>query len=163
LPSWKVDALPKECALRDLEPFEVPLCRLRSDELKLAQDPAEESGFPAGWMWEISDGARTRTALHQWGLTFDASVGSCILHPPGLAMRMARPQRRGEGIGMAHRQTVAQTPDRGWKPLPVRPRGRLISTVQVRVGVSRSSVAEGNCVVARRGGEQPEANCRSAG
>jgi hypothetical protein len=55
---------------------------------------------------------------------------------------------------MAHRQTVAQTPDRGWKPLPVRPRGRLISTVQVRVGVSRSSGAEGNCVVARRGGEQ---------
>ncbi|MGH8611387.1 MAG: hypothetical protein ACREYF_04885, partial [Gammaproteobacteria bacterium] len=35
----------------------------------------------------------------------------------------------------------------------VRPRGRLISTVQVRVGVSHDSVAEGNCVAVRRGGE----------
>ena len=47
--------------------------------------------------------------------------------------------------------------------LPVRPRGRLISTVKVRVGVCQGSVVEGNCVVARRGGEQPEANWRSAG
>jgi hypothetical protein len=53
--------------------------------------------------------------------------------------------------------------DRGQRPLPVRPRGRLISTVKVRVGVSRSSVANGNCVAARRGGTQPEANCRAAG
>ena len=30
--------------------------------------------------------------------------------------------------------------------LLVRPRGRLISTVEVRAGVSHSSVAEGNCV-----------------
>ena len=37
------------------------------------------------------------------------------------------------------------------------------STVEVRVGVSQGPVAEGNCVVARRGGEQPEANWRSAG
>jgi RNA-directed DNA polymerase len=40
----------------------------------------------------------------------------------------------------------------------VRPRGRLISTVRVRVGVCQGSAAEGHCVVARRGGEQPEAN-----
>ena len=39
----------------------------------------------------------------------------------------------------------------------------LRSTVEVRVGVSQDSVAEGNCVVARRGGKQPEANWRSAG
>ncbi len=45
----------------------------------------------------------------------------------------------------------------------VRPRGRRINTVQVRAGVRHSSVANGNCVVVRRGGEQPEANCRSAG
>ena len=47
--------------------------------------------------------------------------------------------------------------------LVVRPRGCLISTVQVRVGENHSSVAEGNCVVARRGGEQLEAKDRSAG
>ena len=35
------------------------------------------------------------------------------------------------------------------------------SMVKVRAGVSHSPVAEGNCVAARRGGEQPEANWRS--
>ena len=45
----------------------------------------------------------------------------------------------------------------------MRPRGRCISTVKVRVGVSHNLVAEGNCVVVRRGEEQPEANSRSAG
>ena len=35
--------------------------------------------------------------------------------------------------------------------------------VRVRVGVSHSFVAEGNCVVVRRGEKQPEANDRSAG
>jgi hypothetical protein len=35
--------------------------------------------------------------------------------------------------------------------------------VRVRVGVSQGPVVEGNCVVARRGGEQPETNWRSAG
>ena len=35
--------------------------------------------------------------------------------------------------------------------------------MQVRVGVSRNFVAEGNCVAARRGEKQPEANDRSAG
>ena len=47
--------------------------------------------------------------------------------------------------------------------LVVRPRRRLISTVQVRVGENHSSVAKGNCVVARRGGEQLEAKDWSAG
>ena len=47
--------------------------------------------------------------------------------------------------------------------LVVRPRGRRISTVKVRVGGNHNSVAEGNCVVVRRGEEQPEANNRSAG
>jgi len=41
--------------------------------------------------------------------------------------------------------------------LVVRPRGRRISTVKVRVGGNHNSVAKGNCVVVRRGGEQPEA------
>ena len=50
----------------------------------------------------------------------------------------------------------------GRAPL-VRPRGRLISRVEVPVGVSQDSVAEGNCVAARRGGEQPKANWRSVG
>src|SRR5215813_7664578 len=40
---------------------------------------------------------------------------------------------------------------------------RHISTVKVRVGGSHNSVAEGNCVAVRRGGEQPEANCWSVG
>ncbi len=47
--------------------------------------------------------------------------------------------------------------------LVVRPRGRRINTVQVRVGASHNSVAEGNCVVVRRGEKQLEANYRSAG
>ena len=33
--------------------------------------------------------------------------------------------------------------------------------VKVRVGVCHNSVAEGNCVAVRWGGEQPEANLRS--
>ena len=47
--------------------------------------------------------------------------------------------------------------------LVVRPRWCFTSTVRVRVGGSYNSVAEGNCVAVKRGGEQPEANCRSAG
>lgn len=47
--------------------------------------------------------------------------------------------------------------------LVVRLQWRLISTVQVRVGVCHTSVAEGHCVTARWGGEQPEANSRSVG
>ena len=45
----------------------------------------------------------------------------------------------------------------------MRPQGCLISTVEVRVGGNHNSVAEGNCVVVRRGEKQPEANRRSAG
>jgi hypothetical protein len=55
------------------------------------------------------------------------------------------------------------TPYRAESGLVVRPRGCLNSTVQVRVGENHSSVAEGNCVVVRRGGEQLEAKERSAG
>ena len=47
--------------------------------------------------------------------------------------------------------------------LVVRLQWRLISTVQVRVGVCHTSVAEGDCVTARWGGKQPEANPRSVG
>ena len=47
------------------------------------------------------------------------------------------------------------------RPESVRLRRRTNSTVKVRVGVSQDSVAEGNCVIARWGGEQPEANWQS--
>ena len=40
-----------------------------------------------------------------------------------------------------------------WSAALVRPRGYFIGTVEVRVRVYHSPVAEGNCVVARRGGE----------
>src|SRR5215470_4249207 len=49
------------------------------------------------------------------------------------------------------------------KRLVVRLQWRLISTVQVRVGVCHTSVAEGYCVTARWGGKQLEANPRSVG
>ena len=45
----------------------------------------------------------------------------------------------------------------------VRPWRRLFSKVKVLVGGSQNPEAEGNCVAARRGGEQPKANWRSAG
>jgi hypothetical protein len=45
----------------------------------------------------------------------------------------------------------------------VRPWRRVNSTVEVRVRGSQDPVAEGNCVAAKRGGEQPEANWQSAG
>ncbi len=49
-------------------------------------------------------------------------------------------------------------------PYPyVRLRRRFISAVKVRTGVCHSSVAEGNCVAVRRGGEQPEAKSQSVG
>ena len=38
-----------------------------------------------------------------------------------------------------------------------------IRSVQVRFRVTSSSVAEGNCVTVRWGGEQPEANDQSVG
>lgn len=44
----------------------------------------------------------------------------------------------------------------------VRPRGRRISTVKVRVGECHIFVAESNCVALRRGEEQLEVNNRSA-
>src|SRR5262249_49599683 len=49
------------------------------------------------------------------------------------------------------------------RSLVVRLRWRLISTVEVCARVCHTSVAEGNCVTARWGGEQPEAKPRSAG
>ena len=45
----------------------------------------------------------------------------------------------------------------------VRPRGRFASAVKVRAWVGRSPVIEGNCVVARRGGEQLEVKRQSVG
>jgi hypothetical protein len=45
----------------------------------------------------------------------------------------------------------------------VRPWRRLFSKVKVLVGGSQNPEAKGNCVAARRGGEQSEANWRSAG
>jgi len=45
----------------------------------------------------------------------------------------------------------------------VRPTGRLNSVVEVRAEVSHDLVAEGNCVAARQGGEQLEANWQSVG
>jgi hypothetical protein len=49
-------------------------------------------------------------------------------------------------------------------PYPyVRLRWRTVCAVRVRAGVSHDPVAEGNCVAARRGGEQPEANWQSVG
>jgi transposase-like protein len=45
----------------------------------------------------------------------------------------------------------------------VRPWRRLISAVEVRVGKCHVPEAEGNCVAAKQGGEQPEANCWSVG
>ena len=38
-----------------------------------------------------------------------------------------------------------------------------VSTVQVRAGVGRNPVIEGNRAIARWGGEQPEVNSRSVG
>jgi len=53
--------------------------------------------------------------------------------------------------------------DHAQRRLVVRPQWRLISTVEVCARVCHTSVAEGNCVTVRWGGEQPEANPRSAG
>jgi hypothetical protein len=50
----------------------------------------------------------------------------------------------------------------GLGPTAVRPRRRYVSTVKVRVRVSQGPVVEGNCVAAKRGGEQLETNWRSA-
>jgi hypothetical protein len=61
-----------------------------------------------------------------------------------------------------------------WATHPVGRKYRVSGLVCAREGVpfagwkslselATGSVAEGNCVVARRGGEQPEANCRSVG
>ena len=58
------------------------------------------------------------------------------------------------------KESVEKLPRSGFV---VRPGWRLISMVRVRVGVCHKAVVEGNCVVVRRGGKQPEANCRSAG
>ena len=61
------------------------------------------------------------------------------------------------------RRTSVVRPKLSRSDFVVRLQWRLISTVQVRVGVCHTSVAEGHCVTARWGGEQPEANPRSVG
>jgi len=74
-------------------------------------------------------------------------------------------QRRISGFdaGYGVRPVASSSTEYRGSGLVVRPRGRCISTVKVRVGVSHNPVAEGNCAVVRRGEEQPEANSRSAG
>ena len=70
------------------------------------------------------------------------------------------------GLREGKRHHAGKTKSGGKLPrsgLVVRLQWRLISTVQVRVGVCHTSVAEGHCVTARWGGEQPEANPRSVG
>ena len=50
-----------------------------------------------------------------------------------------------------------------YKSALVRPRWRVVSTVEVRAGVYLDPEIEANCVVARRGGEQAKMNYRTAG
>lgn len=45
----------------------------------------------------------------------------------------------------------------------VRPQGRLVGSVQVRVIVGHSNATESNCVIARWGGEQLEVEEQPAG
>ena len=45
----------------------------------------------------------------------------------------------------------------------VRPKAYSISVVEVHTGACLGSVTEGNCVAARRGGEQLEVNEQSVG
>src|SRR5690606_7551907 len=71
------------------------------------------------------------------------------------------------------RRLPSNRPPKGWRasitwpsrrrPGSVRPRGHLISAVEVRVEASHDLVVEGNCVAVRQGGEQPETNWRSVG
>src|SRR5262249_2094626 len=65
--------------------------------------------------------------------------------------------------GVQHTLPKAQSEKLSRSDLVVRLQWRLISTVQVRVGVCHTSVAEGYCVTARWGGKQPEADPRSVG
>ena len=65
--------------------------------------------------------------------------------------------------GVQHTLPKAQSEKLSRSDLVVRLQWRLISTVQVRVGVCHPSVAEGDCVTARWGGKQLEANPRSVG
>ena len=79
-------------------------------------------------------------------------------------MRMGVAKPHGSAVGgqkdSHHKLGNGEPPRSGFV---VRSRWCFISTVQVRVGGSYNSVAEGNCVAAKRGGEQPEAKGRSAG
>ncbi len=104
------------------------------------------SPLPEGWDWpRVNANWRLRHLLQ----------ASLVVAAPGMnAAERVMFLRLTNKLGL-HARASAR--------IVVRPRGRFISTVQVRVGVSHGSVAEGNCVAVRRGGEQPEANCRSAG
>jgi len=79
-------------------------------------------------------------------------------------MRMGVAKPQGSAVGgqkdSHHKLGNGEPPRSGFV---VHSRWCFISTVQVRVGGSYNSVAEGNCVAAKRGGEQPAANGRSAG
>ena len=83
----------------------------------------------------------------------------CNLRSPPTPLLLPLPGRFQNDL----RQATRESKDRGRSPLPVRPQAHPHSTVEVRVGAGQGLVAEGNCVAAMRGGEQPEANWRSAG
>ena len=87
--------------------------------------PNEFGGIVA-MCWEAIPRHFETVALDAWVLMPNHLHGIIVIHP----------------VGVTHAQVVGATHA---SPL-VRPRGRLISKVEVRVGVSHSSEAEGNCV-----------------
>src|SRR5262245_44331603 len=140
-----------------------------------------ESPHPANQLPNLSGCASLLSAA----MTFQASAilnrGIGVLSPLGETPRMPRqpaqiatsygcrfceasPTDRFGSARVIHEEPLYEstTGCNGSKRLN-RSRGRAICRVQVPAGVSHSSVAEGNCVVVRRGGEQPEENCRSVG
>ena len=85
-------------------------------------------------------------------------------------LTITSPYEPGEGIQRLGARPRARSPIATLAAMDARvrghecaPRGRFVGTVEVRAGAGRSSEAERNCVAARRGGEQREANWQSVG
>ena len=88
---------------------------------------------------------------------------STVCSGKGNPVRHARPSTALRIDSGGHPGWTAKELDSRFRGNECARKGRYISMVKVHAGVCHNSVAEGNCVAARRGGEQPEANCRSVG
>jgi hypothetical protein len=103
------------------------------------------------WVYPLKNGARIERHVPMLPLSRDEQLLAALRRSLGSA-----------GLGLASGVTEDPTPA-GETPALVRRGACLVGVVRVRTGPTPRPVTEGNCVLVRGGGEQPEVNRRSVG